>query len=339
MHKTAVILVNVGTPDSPGVRAVRPYLREFLSDPRVIDIPFIPRWLLVNLIIAPFRAPRSSKKYKLLWTSEGSPLLIHLESLAAKLNSKAEGGIRFFAAMRYGKPSLRKILWDPELKKYDAISILPLFPQYASSTSGSIMELVMKEVSRWGTIPNLKIMQSFHRHPAFLKVFANKINSCEPSSFDHIVFSYHGLPLSHIARIHPEVLPAECQCRQELVSHGSHCYLSACYETTRLLTSMLNLKPGTWSVGFQSRLTKNWLSPFTDELLVKLARSGKKKVLVVAPSFVADCLETSVEIGLEYRELFIHSGGHDLQLLGSLNDSDDWVDAVLEIIRTPPPCN
>jgi ferrochelatase len=331
MKRQAVILVNVGTPDSLEVRDVRKYLRAFLSDPRVIDIPWLIRLILVNLIIVPFRSPKSARLYRLLWTDKGSPLLIHLNNLVEKLEANAPEGTRYFGAMRYGNPSLKAALELVKKKKYGKLIILPLFPHYASSTGGSISEYVLKNVSAWDSIPTLQIISGFYNHPEFINVLAQHINAHQPDAFDHLLFSYHGLPNRQVNKVHPGHSCTNCSCEHSVPEYGRLCYKAACYETTRLLTAALNLPPAKYSTGFQSRLTKNWLEPFTDEILMNLARSGCKRVLVIAPSFVADCLETSVELGIEYRDLFIREGGEELVLAQSLNDLPEWVAAVKKI--------
>jgi ferrochelatase len=182
-----------------------------------------------------------------------------------------------------------------------------------------------------GAAPAVKITGQFYSHPAFIEAFASQIKKYDPHKYDHVLFSFHGLPLRHIQKSHPEVDYVTCNCENELPAHGAFCYKATCFETTRLLTKRLNLVAGSYSVSFQSRLSKNWLTPFTDKRLEELIAAGKKKVLIVAPSFVADCLETIVEIGEEYKTLFKQLGGEELTLVESLNDNDDWIDAIITI--------
>jgi protoporphyrin/coproporphyrin ferrochelatase len=329
---TAVVLVNVGTPDSPSVKDVRRYLFQFLNDPRVIDIPWLLRKLLVNLIIVPFRAPKSARLYRLLWTDNGSPLLHVSQVVTGKLQDLLGINYRVFLAMRYGKPDLRKILKEISVSGYRELIILPLFPQYASSSTGTAMELAMKHISSWNIIPEVKYINQFYNHPGFIDAFVKRIRSYDLGSYDKIVFSYHGLPVRHIARSHPLIECGSCRCDIDFPSHGTYCYRATCYETTRLITSRLGLKREEWSVGFQSRLSDKWIKPFTDELLVRKAGEGVKKILIVAPAFVTDCLETTIELGMEYRQLFIEAGGVHLDYVESLNDMPEWIEVLKDLI-------
>jgi ferrochelatase len=331
--RKAILLINVGTPDSPKTKHVRPYLREFLGDKHVIDIPAIPRWLLVNMIIAPFRAPKSAKLYQQLWTSEGSPLLYLTQNLAKKMQSRLKAQEQVFVAMRYGNPSMKSVLEQIKLAQPEEIVIVPMYPHYAESTTGTVVEKVMNLIQNWTVIPSLKVVGQFYNHPAFIQAFTKQITHYNPAEFDHILFSYHGLPESHIHRIHPAKKIASCSCENQLPEDGHFCYRATCYATTRLLQASTDISPEKSSTAFQSRLTKQWLRPFADEQVIQLAKQGVKKLLVVAPAFVTDCLETIVEIGYEYELLFKEHGGEKLQLVSSLNDEDYWAEALLEIIE------
>ncbi len=331
MNNRVLLIVNTGTPDKPEVKEVRSFLSEFLNDKRVIDLPWLLRKILVNLIIVPFRAPKSTQLYRKLWTPDGSPLRYYLTSLATKVQAKLTDRYIVLGVLRYGKPSLRETIMDLKKNPPDKLVILPLYPHYASSTTGSVIELINNEIKSWNAIPEIRIVGQFYSHPEYVNTMVEHIKKYDPERFDHILFSYHGLPLSHIQRIHPDNDCTVCDCEKKFPADGAFCYKATCYETTRLLSAKLNLTPDIFSTSFQSRLTKKWLSPFTDETLVKLARSGKKKVLVIAPSFVADCLETMIEIKEEYQSLFMNEGGKELILVQSLNDSDAWVDSLMRI--------
>ena len=330
--RRGLLIVNLGTPDKPTKKEVRKYLTEFLNDRRVIDIPWLWQKMLVNLIIIPFRVGNSTKIYKKLWTDEGSPLLIYLDNLAAKLQKKLGDDYTVYKAMRYGKPGLKETLRQINHDQVDELTIFPLFPQYASSTTGSIVQKVFQAVSKWEAIPGINLIGQFYDHPDFVRAYSNLIASYKPENYDHVIFSYHGLPNRHMNKIHPGVGAANCACEKGLPSYGNLCYKATCFETTRLLTERLNIPEDKYSVGFQSRLSKNWLSPFTDKLVENLAKRGYKKVLITAPSFVADCLETIVELEDEYQELFKEHGGEELTLVRNLNDSDEWVDVITKII-------
>jgi len=330
--KTAVILINVGTPDEPTVKAVRRYLSEFLNDRRVIDIPLVLQKILVNLIIVPFRAPKSTKLYQRLWTEKGSPLLYYSEQVQSGLQQKLGAKADVYLAMRYGNPSIGKALSAIQKGNYDSVVIFPMFPQYASSTNGTAIQAVIDQIRRWNTIPEIHAVNQFYDHAAFLDAFAERIQSYQPENFDHVVFSYHGLPNRHLEKNHPEESITTCNCETTLPEFGKFCYKATCYQTTRELASRLGLKVGQYSVSFQSRLSNNWMTPFTDKNLLTRAKQGSKNVLVVAPAFVADCLETTVEIGWEYKEMFIANGGENLQMVESLNDSPRWIAAMQEIL-------
>ncbi len=329
--RTALLLINVGTPDRPEVKAVRRYLSEFLNDPRVIDLPWLMRKILVNLIIVPFRAPKSTLLYQRLWTEKGSPLLWYARQAEEKLNRQFDGGNKAFVAMRYGNPSIPKALDQIRKEGFSRLIVLPLFPQYASSTSETAIQAIRATLKKMQFCPEVRVIDQFYSHPAFLQAFANRIESMNPGQFDHILFSYHGLPVSHIRKIHPQVIEHQCNCTQAMPAHGTFCYKATCYETTRLLANRLQLPEGKYSTAFQSRLSKNWLTPFSDQRIKELTSRGVKRLLVVAPAFVTDCLETTIEIGEEYRELFSRLGGEELVLVESLNDSDQWIAAIREI--------
>ena len=332
--KTAVILANVGTPDEPTVPAVRRYLFQFLNDRRVIDLPWLLQKFLVNVIIVPFRAPKSTKLYQMLWTEKGSPLLTISNESKEKLQEKLGENYEVFVGMRYQNPSLKKVLQTIKEKRFDKIVVMPMFPQYASSTTGTISQFVNSEIAKWNVIPELTIISQFYNNPGFVKAFSAQIKKYKPEEFDHIIFSYHGLPYSQTDRVHPGIKTAQCNCEVDMPAHGHFCYKATCYETTRLLAKELGLPKSAYSVAFQSRLTKNWLKPFSDEEVIQLAKQGKKRILITAPAFIADCLETIVEIGIEYQHLFEENGGEKIQLVESLNANEDWIETVYQIVTS-----
>ena len=332
MTKRALLLVNVGTPDSPSKKDVRRFLRAFLNDRRVIDLPWLFRKILVNLIIIPFRIKKSTTLYQRLWTREGSPLLVYLNGLVDKLQQSLQGRYQVYGAMRYGNPALKEVLSQIQFQGVEEITVFPLYPQYASSTTGSVVEEVFRIIGKWEVIPAIQVVNQFYNHPAFLNAFVRQIASFKPETFDHVIFSYHGLPMRQIDKTHPSIAGRACNCNREMPEHGTFCYRATCYETTRQLIKILKLAPGKTTVSFQSRLSKNWLEPFTDEVIVNLAQKGVKRILIVAPAFVADCLETIVEIE-DYKMLFTKHGGGELVLVPGLNDESVWVQAVAEIIQ------
>jgi ferrochelatase len=332
-NKTAILLINVGTPDEPKVPAVRRYLSEFLNDHRVIDIPLVLQKILVNLIIVPFRAPKSTKLYQRLWTENGSPLKYYSERVKTGLQQKLNDQADVFIAMRYGNPSIDKALAVIKQENYARLIIFPMFPQYASSTSGTAIQGVIDRVRKWNTIPEIHAINQFYDHPLFLDAFAERIRSYRPETYDHIVFTYHGLPNRHLEKNHPGESITTCNCEIAMPEFGKFCYKATCYQTTRELVKRLNLPMDKYSISFQSRLSNNWMTPFTDKNLIGRAKSGNKRVLVAAPSFVADCLETTVEIGWEYKEMYAANGGEKLQMVESLNDSPRWIEAMAEMLK------
>lgn len=325
-----LLLVNTGTPDDPGVKAVRRYLSEFLNDPYVIDLPWLTRKILVNFIIVPLRARHSARLYSRLWTPEGSPLKVNQDKLVSKLGAKLKDKYSVLGAMRYGNPSIRSVF--QQISGASEIIVMPLFPHFASSTTGSVKDAVMKEAALQNLSSKVRFIDQFYSQNAFIEAFAAEIMKRSPDKFDHILFSYHSLPVSHLLKIHPGQHPDDCTCSSALPAHGLQCYKAECYQTTRLLARKLYLDEERYSSSFQSRMSRNWIGPFTDKVLQELALDGKKKVLVAAPSFVSDCLETLVEIREQYKDLFLEAGGENLVLSESLNDGDKWVEAIMKIV-------
>lgn len=347
MKKTCVLLINLGTPDSPKTADVRRYLTEFLNDPRVIDINPVGRFFLVNGIIVPFRAPKSAKIYKELWEMWGgkSPLLTYGLKLKERVQEKfREQPVTVEFAMRYQNPSLNSVLTRIEKEGYDQLILLPLFPHYASSSTGSAVEKALALIHKWWTVPEIKIISHFFDHPGYIEAFAERarqyltpeavVQHGPLGGYDHVMFSYHGLPERQIEKVHPELTCAACNCPEKFNASQSHCYRNECYQTTRLIAEKLGIPRDKYTVSFQSRLGKTpWLTPYSDKVVEDLAKSGAKKILAFSAAFVADCLETSVEIGHEYQGIFAEHGGEKVQLVESLNDSAIWVDAVCEMIN------
>jgi len=328
---TAILLINLGTPKSPSVSNVRTYLREFLNDNRVIDVWAV-RWFIMNLIVIPFRAFSSAKIYKKLWTKEGSPLLIYGKRLQEKLQKRVPKHHKVFLAMRYGQPSLDLILEEIRHYNPDDITILPLFPQYASASTGSAVEKTMRIISKWQAIPNLNFINQFYDKPGFNKLYADIAIKYNPKSYDHIIFSFHGLPERQVDKVY---LKGKCQdkdCETSISEENKWCYKATCFETAKQIASHLNLSPEDYTVAFQSRLGGGWLEPFSDKIVEERAKKGDKKLLMFSPAFIADCLETTIEIGEEYQEIFEEHGGEKVQLVESLNDSEPWVDFVEQLV-------
>ncbi|MDB5273521.1 MAG: hemH [Chitinophagaceae bacterium] len=335
LHKTGVLLINLGTPDSTATPDVRKYLREFLMDRRVIDIPFFKRWLLINLIIAPTRAPKSAKVYKNVWMKEGSPLLVYSqrakELLAQSLGEEYEVEL----AMRYQSPSIESVVKKWERAGLAKLIIIPLFPQYASASTGSATEEALCVIRQWEVIPNLQVVENFCDHPLFIEAFAELGKKyMQQQTFDHVIFSYHGLPERQILKSSVDDYCKLGDCCSKYHQKNKYCYRAQCYETTRLLVEQLGLTKEQYTVCFQSRLGKTpWIKPYADEVIPELAKKGNKRILFFSPSFVADCLETIEEGGEEYKELFMHSGGEHWQLVESLNTSPKWIECLKELVK------
>jgi protoporphyrin/coproporphyrin ferrochelatase len=331
--KTGVLLIQLGTPDSPSVKDVRRYLREFLSDARVIDINWLARTLLVNLIIVPFRAPKSAKIYGQLWTENGSPLLFYSERLKNKLQKIIGDDFDIELAMRYQNPSMESVLETMRKKNYHKIIILPLFPQYASATNGSAIDKAMNIIRKWWVIPEIKVISQFYDYEGYINCFVHNAGKYTINEYDHILFSYHGLPERQVDKVYDDGKPcADHNCEKEITEDNKFCYKATCYATTRALAEKLNIPNEKYTVCFQSRLDDKWLKPFADKTVIEQAKKGAKRLLVFSPAFVADCLETTIEIGHEYQHLFAQNGGDKVQLVESLNDSDLWVETVKNLI-------
>ncbi|UBM58124.1 ferrochelatase [Marinilongibacter aquaticus] len=334
--KTGVLLVNLGTPDSPETPDVRKYLRQFLMDGRVIDYPFIPRWMLVNLIIAPFRSPKSAKVYKEVWTDAGSPLKVYGYENETMLQQVLGDEYIVKLAMRYQEPSMAEGLETLQQQGVSKIIVVPFFPQYASATTGSVYEEVNRITSTWQTIPEIRLVNNFYQDPLFIEGFVkNAQHLLEKNEYEHFVFSYHGIPERQIHK--GDVNGKTCalgSCCDKIGPHNQFCYRAQCMETTRLLVEKLGLKEGSYTTCFQSRLGKEvWVQPYTEEVVKTLAKEGKKKVLAFSPAFVADCLETTIEVGEEYKELFIEHGGQQWDLVESLNSSDNWIQLLEKLVK------
>jgi ferrochelatase len=332
MNKTGVLLINLGTPDSPSVGDVRTYLSQFLNDPRVIDIPWLLRKMLVNLIIVPFRAPKSAKIYQKLWTKEGSPLLIYSERAKKLLQESLGNNYEVHLAMRYKNPSIPSVLEAMRKNNYSKIVVLTMFPHYASASTGSAVEEVMSVIKKWWVIPELKFVSQYYAHPDFIDAFVERGKQYEISDYEHVIFSYHGLPERQVDKVYEEGLCSDHHCEDGITDENKFCYKATCYETTRLLASKLSIAKEKYTVSFQSRLDKKWLKPFSDEVVRDCAKKGMKKILVFSPAFTADCLETLIEIGDEYQEIFHSHGGEKVQLVESLNDHPLWIKCMKDLV-------
>ncbi|MBK6265989.1 ferrochelatase [Marivirga sp. S37H4] len=332
--KTGVLLVNLGTPNSTSTSDVRKYLREFLMDKRVIDIPFISRWLLVNLIIAPFRSPKSAAEYRKLWVERGSPLKFYGEDVRDLLANKLSDEYVVALGMRYQEPSIQSALEILKSQHVAKIIVIPLFPQYASASSGSVHDKVMEIVQKWQVIPQMNFISNFVEEPGFYKTFAALGKKhLDRQSYDHVLFSFHGLPERQIKKGSDGNYCQLGKCCNTYHDKNRYCYRAQCFLTARLIAKELGLTEDNYTVTFQSRLGNDpWIKPYTDIVLKDLAKAGKKSVLAFSPAFVADCLETTVEVGETFKEDFLEAGGENWDLVESLNDNDDWIETLKDMV-------
>ena len=333
--KEAILLINLGTPDAPTPGKVGKYLTQFLNDRRVIDINAIGRFILVNLIIVPFRSFKSAKLYQHIWTKEGSPLLTNSITLKEKVQKEVGDKYIVELAMRYQTPSIKDTLEKIRQQRPSKIHILPLYPQYASSSTGSTIEEVLKQIKGWEVIPSLNIVSKFYDQQQFIEALLVEGKKHNINEYDHVVFSYHGLPERQILKASAHYGGSTCQmgsCCNSITKNNQYCYRANCMETTRQIVKALNIPEGKYTSSFQSRLDQKWLKPFSDKVIEELATKGCKNILVFSPAFVADCLETIYEIGTEYQEIFKEYGGQKVTLVNSLNTNDVWVKAIKSII-------
>jgi ferrochelatase len=330
MNKKAVLLINLGTPDDADGKSVYRYLTQFLNDPRVIDLPFLARWVLVNLIIVPLRYKKSTEAYRQIWLPEGSPLLLNTQKLQQALAKKLGDDYQVVFGMRYGQPSIEKALAD--LDHCSELTVIPLFPQYASASSGSALEVVMNQLAKH-CVERLKIINGFYDNPGFIDAYATLVKQqVTDKNVEHFVFSYHGLPERHIHKI----CHASCNLLDPcpaITSSNTYCYRAQCYATSALLAQQLNLDKSQYSVTFQSRLGRTpWIKPYTDLVLPELRAKKIKNIAVVCPSFVADCLETLEEIDLRARQQWLDLGGNEFIFVPSINDQPIWVEALAAMV-------
>ena len=317
--KTGVLLTNLGTPDEPTAAALKTYLREFLSDPRVVEIPKLVWMIILHGIILRIRPAKSAKLYQSIWTEDGSPLLAYTKKQQAKVAAaiaESHGdSVEVNIAMRYGNPSMSDALKAMQAKGINKIIVLPLYPQYAGPTTGSTFDAITNEIQSWRWTPSLHFISSYHDHSDYITALANSINEHfqEHGKPEKLVFSYHGMP--------------------KLFHTNGDPYFCLCQKTTRLVAEQLGLAKEEYVVSFQSRFGKaEWLKPYTDSCLSDFAEQGIKKVAVISPAFSVDCLETLEELEVESRSVFIDAGGKEFNYIPALNDRDDHIKAMVNLI-------
>lgn len=326
--KRGLLLLNLGSPEDPSKAAVARYLKEFLTDPYVIDWPAPFRHALVHGLIVPARAASSSEAYKKIWTEFGSPLIhttkIFAEKVAHEMRDEAE--VRW--AVRYGEPGIEKVLDDWDVER---LFVVPLYPQFAESSTQTAIDHVLKHSKH---LPQVEFLKDFFNEPEFIEAQARRIqNARDEFAADHVLFSFHGLPQHHLTKIHADVCFKSANCCDEVARGNRFCYRAQAFATARALQSRLGLTSEECSVSFQSRLGRRpWIKPYTDFWIEELADRGVRRVLVACPSFVADCLETLEEIDLRLKEQFAKRGG-ELRLIPALNAEDHWVKSFAALIR------
>ncbi len=337
---TGILLLNLGTPDRPDAEAVGRYLRQFLMDGLVVDIPKPLRWFLVNALIVPRRSHTSAEAYSKIWTDRGSPLKFHTRDLTAKVQQLVGPKVPVEFAMRYGSPSVREGLEKLKARGVEKLRVIPLYPQYSLAATESCLREVEDQLRVLNWKPSVSTVREFHIDEGFLEAFAHTIReSLSARSWDHLLFSFHGVPERHVKKTDPTEAHCLCKpdCCETRIEANQDCYRSQCYQTAYALARKLELKPDQFSVSFQSRLGRTpWIRPYTDHLYEELPKKGIKSLAVACPAFVADCLETLEEISMRGLESWQEAGGKDLFLIPSLNSSDPWAKAVVGLSQTLP---
>jgi ferrochelatase len=339
--RTGALLLNLGTPDSPSVSDVRRFLREFLSDPRVIDIPALARWLLLHLVILPFRPKKSAAAYAKVWTPEGSPLLVHSRALEQAVGEELGCDWVVSLGMRYGQPTIASALARLRQANVSRVVVLPLFPQYSEAATGSALAKLAEEMQRSDYAPALATIPAFYNAPSFTRSVASAADeSLRGFAADFVLFSYHGLPERHV--LASDRSGAHClasgDCCASIADANLGCYRAHCFATTRAVADILALESDRHATAFQSRLGRTpWIRPYTDHILVDLAARGIKRLAIICPSFTADCLETLEEIGIRAAEQWRGLCGGQLELIPAVNARPDWARAVAQMLRDARP--
>lgn len=332
--KTGILFLNIGTPNSPSVSDVRRYLREFLSDPQVIDIPSWQRWLLLNLIILPLRPKKSAALYQNIWTTAGSPLLVHSQAFSEAVQQVLGDDFVVALGMRYGDPSINYALKSLQQAHCERILIFPLFPQYSTAATASALKAALKTLDELRYAPEIVTINAFYNDPQFITSTAAVIKK-ELGDFvpEYLLFSFHGVPVRQVKK----VCYATCDCKAPcpaISQDNAYCYRAQSYETAHRIAHALELPSDRYSVAFQSRLGRTpWIDPDTVNVLTELSKKGIKNIAIACPSFVADCLETLEEVGIRAAEQWQELGGERLVLLPSLNSDPTWVQAVAGMIH------
>ncbi len=333
--KTGLLLINLGTPDTPQTADVRRYLDEFLSDDRVLDMTEWKRRLLLDLIILRFRPKASAAAYQKIWTDRGSPLMSHTIDLAKKVQSRLGENVIVDFAMRYGDPSIESALQKMRAAGIERLVIFPLYPQYSSAATGSVLERVYRQVSELWVTPYLSVIPPFYDHPRYIQCSAELAKKVIDASDPEVIFfSFHGLPERHVRK--SDDTGRHClqsaDCCSKMVTANRNCYRAQCFHNARLLADALGIPDSKRVISFQSRLGRDpWIRPYTDKVLEEYAQKGLKRAVILSPAFVADCLETLEELGIRALDSWREHGGETLEVVPCLNAGDGWADAVIEI--------
>ena len=333
-----ILLVNLGSPNSFAVKDIKSYLKEFLMDGRVIDLPYWLRYLLVNGIILNVRPPKTSKAYQKIWWEEGSPLIVISQRLTDKVQAEVSAPV--VMAMRYGNPSIESGLEALHAKGVTEVLLVPLYPQYAMATTETIEVLAEKLIKERFTSMKLHKFPAFFHRPEYIEALAAIVKEhAATAPFDHLLLSYHGVPERHLRKTTPtpahKHIKEGVSCCDPYSTEGALCYRSHCFETTRLLAEKLGLEEGSYAQSFQSRLgIDKWLTPFTTDKIAELAKKGVKRLAIITPAFVADCVETLEEIEIAGSEVVYENGGEEFKMIPCLNDSPLWVQALSKWINT-----
>jgi ferrochelatase len=314
--KTAVLLTNLGTPDSLNKAAVKRFLKQFLSDERVVEMPRLPWWLILNGIILPFRSGKSLQGYQRIWTDQGSPLMAYSLKQQSALEQKLGNEVSVALAMRYGKPPFETVVEDLMASGLERLIVLPLYPQNSATTTATTFYHLAETLEKYRNLPSIHFIDSYYQHPAYIEALANSVRAHWQKSThrNHLMISFHGLPQINVDRGDP--------------------YYDQCQKTAKLLVDQLGLEASNWSLCFQSRFGKQvWLKPYTSDVLAELAANGNKAVDIICPGFSADCLETLDEIQIEYRNLFMAQGGEQFHYIPALNDNDDHIEMMRALVQ------
>jgi len=336
MSSPAVLLLNLGSPDTPSVPDVRRYLREFLWDERVLDVSAPLRWLVLNLFILPTRPKNSAEAYEKIWTKEGSPLVVTSKQVQTKVQKEVGEDTQVALAMRYGNPSVASVVKQLREKGASRVLIIPLYPHYAMSSYETVVVLAEQLLAK--ELPGVPVdtLPPFYNHPAYIQALAESMRPALAQGFDKLLFSYHGIPYHHLQKSDPS--HEHCLSRPDCCDgcHPAHatCYRHQCLRATELVTAHLGLRREQYEISFQSRLGRRpWLTPYTDFRLRDLPGEGVKRLLVACPSFVSDCLETLEEIAIRGKEIFMEAGGQSYEQIPCMNENPAWIAFLRDGIR------